>query len=83
MDAFTSCGCELLSVYMWDNRHRVPSNSCCSSLLPVARIRKGERSEGKLKKGGWEGVKEERKAVPLAQGSDVHLSTLFSQLSPV
>lgn len=44
----------------------------------------GEKeSEGKFRKGGEGGCKEGRKTVPLAQGSDVHLSTLFSQLSPV
>lgn len=37
----TSCGdiyIELLTVYMEDNRHGVPSNSCCSTLLPAAGI---------------------------------------------
>lgn len=38
VEAFTSCCFELPSVYMQDNRHQVPTNSCCSSLLPVARI---------------------------------------------
>lgn len=71
---FTSRCSELPSVYKEDNRHQVPTNSCCSTLLPVAGI-----WGGKFRKGGKEG----RKTVPLAQGSDVHLSTLFSQLSPV
>lgn len=62
---------------MEDNRHQVPTNSCCSS----GRNWSGGEREVQKKKGG--GGKEERKTVPLAQGSDVHLSTFFSQLSPV
>lgn len=66
---------------MRDNRHQVPTNSCCSPLLQLQEFAGGgEKERGEVQKGG---VKEGRKTVPLAQGSDVHLSTLFSQLSPV
>lgn len=37
---------------MQDNRHQVPTNSCCSSLLPVARIRKGEKERGEVQERG-------------------------------
>lgn len=52
MDAFTSRGYELPSVYRQDNRHRVPTNSCCFSLLPVVRIRKGEKERGEVQERG-------------------------------
>lgn len=52
VDAFTSCDCELPSVYMQDNRHQVPTDSCCFSLLPVVRIRKGEKERGEVQERG-------------------------------
>lgn len=48
---------------MQDNRHQVPTDSCCFSLLPVVRIRKGEKERGEVQErgaGGGQRGEEER-----------------------
>lgn len=75
VDAFPSCGYELLSVYRQDNRHQVPTDSCCSSLLPVAKIRKGEKERGEVQEraaGGGQRGEEGRTISTLKRRALVH-----------
>lgn len=49
---FTSCCSELPSVYTEDNRHQVPTNSCCSTLLPLLQeFEGGGNKRGEVQKG--------------------------------
>lgn len=58
-DIYKALSSEPLSVYTEDNRHQVPTNSCCCTLLPVAGILwGGEAARGEVQKRGDKEKKE-------------------------